>query len=49
LSLLPALHNVNAIDVAIRARREAYAANMDALQSDIDSIRDRVTPGEASA
>jgi hypothetical protein len=32
-----------AIDIAIRARREAYAATMDALRTDIDSIRARVT------
>ena len=49
LTLLPTLRGSNAIDVAIRARREAYAANMDALQSDIDTIRGRVTRDELSA
>jgi ribonuclease P protein component len=49
LRLLPSLRGVASIDVAIRARREAYGANLDALQSDVDSILGRVTSGPASA
>ena len=33
----------SALDVAIRARREAYAAPMDALRADIDAVGTRVT------
>jgi len=45
LELLPALRGIAAIDIAIRARREGYAATMDALRRDIDAIRARVTSG----
>jgi ribonuclease P protein component len=41
--LLPMVRGIAAIDIAIRARREAYAANMDALRTDVNSIRARVT------
>ena len=44
LRLLPQLRGSTALDIAIRARREAYAANMEALQSDVETIRERVTP-----
>jgi ribonuclease P protein component len=43
LRLLPQLAASSALDIAIRARREAYAANMEALQSDVETIRERVT------
>lgn len=41
--LLPLLRTRSALDVAIRARREAYAAPMDALRADIDAVGTRVT------
>jgi RNase P protein component len=47
--LLPLLRGSTPIDIAIRARREAYLAGMDALQSDVDTISQRVTPGTATA
>lgn len=40
--LLPALRASRPVDVAIRARREAYAAGFDALRSDVLSIRERL-------
>jgi ribonuclease P protein component len=43
LNLLPALRAGAAIDVAIRARREAYAATMDSLRTDVLEIQCRVT------
>lgn len=43
IELLPAMRGTAAIDIAIRARREAYVATMDLLRTDIDSIRARVT------
>ena len=49
LELLPAMRGIAAIDIAIRARREAYAAAMDALRTDIESIRARVTSGAEPA
>ena len=49
LTLLPKLRSASAIDVTIRARREAYAADMDALESDVDTIRGRVTADDAFA
>jgi ribonuclease P protein component len=45
LELLPAMRGITAIDIAIRARREAYAATMESLRADIDTIRARVTSG----
>ena len=44
LRLLPVMTGSLTVDVAIRARREAYVASMDALQSDVDIITERVTP-----
>ena len=41
IELLPSLRTGQATDVAIRARREAYAAEFDALRADITTIRDR--------
>ena len=49
LELLPALRGNAAIDIAIRARREAYSSTMDALRTDIDAIRARVTRGAEPA
>ena len=43
VELLPAVRGSAAVDIAIRARREAYGATFDALRTDVDSIRDRVT------
>jgi ribonuclease P protein component len=43
--LLPTMRGTAAIDIAIRARREAYAATMEALRTDVDAIRARVTGG----
>jgi ribonuclease P protein component len=43
LNLLPILRSQSAVDVAIRARREAYAATMDALRTDVLEIESRVT------
>ena len=49
LRLLPLLRNTSAMDVAIRARREAYLASMDALQSDVDTVTQHVTTKSPSA
>ena len=46
--LLPITRGLAAIDIAIRARREGYAASMDLLRADIDAIRARVTRGTES-
>jgi ribonuclease P protein component len=43
LTLLPALRTRPPLDVAIRARREAYVATMDALRSDVLAIHEHVT------
>jgi ribonuclease P protein component len=43
VELLPSVRGTAAIDIAIRARREAYTANMEALRADVNSIRARVT------
>jgi ribonuclease P protein component len=43
LELVPALRDrVGAADIAIRTRREAYTATMDALRVDVRTIVDRV-------
>ena len=53
--LLPALRALAALpahpslDVAIRARREAYAATMEALRLDVGTIETRVTAGAVGA
>ena len=49
LELLPAIRGIAAIDIAIRARREAYAATMEGLRADIDAVRARVTSGAEPA
>lgn len=45
IELLPALRGRASIDIAIRARREAYAADMQSLRADVVAIRERVTSG----
>jgi ribonuclease P protein component len=47
--LLPALHAEAALDLAIRAKREAYAARMEGLAADIAAIVGRVAPLPAAA
>jgi ribonuclease P protein component len=42
--LLPALRAGAAMDMAIRAKREAYAARMEALAADITAVVRRVSP-----
>jgi len=49
LTLLPQLGTLTAVDVAIRARREAYLASMESLQSDVETIRERVTTAASNA
>jgi len=49
VSLLPTLRIVAPVDVAIRARREAYAATMESLRTDVLAIQSRVTDGAVSA
>jgi len=43
VELLPALRARPAVDVAIRARREAYAASVAALRDDVLTVHARVT------
>jgi ribonuclease P protein component len=43
VELLPSLRERPAVDLAIRARREAYAAAIDGLRADVIAIRSRVT------
>ncbi len=51
VELLPSLRTLpphlalNSLDVSIRARREAYAASMDALRLDVRTVETRVTAG----
>ncbi len=49
LELLPALRARTPADVAIRARREAYAADMNALRQDVASIVTRLGHSEPAA
>jgi ribonuclease P protein component len=44
VELLPALRAAPPIDLAIRARREAYRANVEALRLDVRTIHARVAP-----
>jgi ribonuclease P protein component len=48
IELLTSLHH-GAIDVAIRARREAYDAAFDGLRQDVWTIRNRIAPPADSA
>jgi hypothetical protein len=41
--LLPALRARPSLDVAIRARRESYAATLELLRTDVLAIHSRVT------
>ena len=43
VELLPSLDERPPVDVAIRARREAYAASFEHLRADIETVRSRVT------
>ena len=49
VELLPSLDERPPVDVAIRARREAYAASFDLLRADIETVRLRVTGDEPVA
>jgi ribonuclease P protein component len=50
LELVPALRDrVGAADIAIRSRREAYAATMDALRVDVRTVVDRLAAPSSSA
>jgi ribonuclease P protein component len=48
LTLLPALRTRPPLDVVIRARREAYAAPLDALRADVSTVHARVTSLDAT-
>ena len=48
VALLPAMRGLSPIDVAIRARREAYQATMESLRTDVLAIRSRVTSDSVS-
>jgi ribonuclease P protein component len=43
IDLLPALRARPSLDVAIRARRESYAATLELLRTDVLAIHSRVT------
>lgn len=43
VELLPVLREQSAVDVAIRARGEAYAAQLAALRADVLFVQSRVT------
>ncbi len=45
LDLLPALEDASAVDVAIRARPEAYGVDFDALAADIRTAAGRLSNG----
>jgi ribonuclease P protein component len=47
--LLPALRTRPAIDLSVRARREAYEAAFDGLRRDIDTIGVRLGADETQA
>jgi len=47
LELLPALRERSALDVAIRARRDAFAVDVAALRADIQFIQSSVTRDRA--
>jgi len=47
IELLPALASQPPLDVAIRARVEAYRATFDGLRQDVLAIRTRLTGEEA--
>jgi len=47
IELLPALGNAPSTDIAIRARRESYAAEFAALRDDIMVVAQRVAGDES--
>jgi hypothetical protein len=49
IELLPYLRERSAVDVAIRARADAYAADLPALRTDVLFIQSRVTADAAHA
>jgi ribonuclease P protein component len=49
IELLPFLREQAAVDVAIRARSDAYAADLAALRTDVLFIQSRVTADAAHA
>ena len=49
LELLPSLRERPPVDLAIRARREAYSAGLDRLRADVVTIRSRVTDSDVVA
>jgi len=50
IELLPALRELAAAsDIAFRARREAYTADVDALRQDVLTVRGRITAGTTAS
>jgi RNase P protein component len=49
LELLPSLRQHPPLDLAIRARREAYAVGLDSLRADVATIHSRVTGDQSFA
>jgi ribonuclease P protein component len=49
VELLPALRAQPAVDVAIRARHQAYAAELDSLRTDVRAIQARVAAPSTAA
>ena len=47
IELLPVLSDRPSTDIAIRARRESYAAEFSALRNDIVSVRARLVDAES--
>jgi RNase P protein component len=47
LDLLGSLRRSSPVDVAIRARPEAYAATVPDLRADVDAVRARLSTGSA--
>jgi ribonuclease P protein component len=48
IDLLPPLRSASPVDVAIRARREAYAAELDGLRADVHAVRRKLAPGPSA-
>ena len=48
IDLLPPLRSASSVDVAIRARREAYAAELDGLRADVHAVRRKLAPGPSA-
>jgi ribonuclease P protein component len=47
IELLPLLRDTAAVDVAIRARADAYDVDVDVLRTDVLFVQSRVTPDSA--